>query len=88
MISLAHPFQTAKRKKESLAAEVNSCTQKLDRATQLIDGLGGEKARWTVIASEAAAKRLKITGDVLLSVGCPIKSKSNHIESEYGSNSN
>ena len=42
-------------KKEKLQTEVELCTVKLERAEQLIGGLGGERARWT-----ATAERLGI----------------------------
>jgi dynein heavy chain len=38
-----------KRKKE-LEDELNLCSQKLDRAEKLIDGLGGERERWSQTA--------------------------------------
>ncbi len=36
----------------SLEAEVDLCEKKLDRATKLIGGLGGEKSRWTEVSSD------------------------------------
>ena len=38
-------LDTAKAKKANLEAEVALCEEKLDRATKLIGGLGGEKVR-------------------------------------------
>ncbi|CAG0883773.1 unnamed protein product [Cyprideis torosa] len=55
-----------KRKKE-LEDELMLCSQKLDRAEKLIDGLGGEKERWSRTASTLAEKYDNITGDVLIS---------------------
>ncbi len=37
----------AQAKKLQLEQDVDSCEKKLDRATKLIGGLGGEKTRWT-----------------------------------------
>ena len=42
--------------------QVDLCTQKLERAEQLIQGLGGEKARWTEAAAALGAKYDTITG--------------------------
>lgn len=44
------PSQNKKNRKESLEAEVQLCTVKLERAEKLISGLGGEKQRWTAAA--------------------------------------
>lgn len=43
------------------------CSKKLDRATKLIGGLGGEKTRWTEVASKLGKDYINLTGDVLLS---------------------
>jgi hypothetical protein len=45
------------------------CQKKLDRATKLIGGLGGEKTRWGEVAKKLAADFTNLTGDVLLSSG-------------------
>ncbi len=39
------------------------------RATKLIGGLGGEKARWTEVAKKLGDDYINLTGDVLLSSG-------------------
>ena len=36
---------------------------------RLLTGLGGEKARWTLVAQESGEQLVKLTGDVLLAVG-------------------
>ena len=43
------------------------CSKKLDRATKLIGGLGGEKTRWTEVAEKLGKDYVNLTGDVLLS---------------------
>ena len=43
------------------------CSKKLDRATKLIGGLGGEKTRWTEVAKKLGKDYVNLTGDVLLS---------------------
>lgn len=45
------------------------CEKKLDRATKLIGGLGGEKSRWTEVAHKLGGDYINLTGDVLLASG-------------------
>jgi len=47
------------------------CTwlQKLARASQLINGLGGEKVRWTKVQADMSVVYQNLLGDVLLSSG-------------------
>ena len=60
--------QTIKRKDE-LEAKVDNCRKKLERARQLIDSLGGEKASWKEMSKKLAEDYIAVTGDVLLSSG-------------------
>ena len=39
-------LEANQKKKESLEANIDLCSKKLDRAEKLIGGLGGEKERW------------------------------------------
>ena len=48
---------------------MQDCEDKLERAQQLISGLGGEKTRWTQVAKETSERLVRLTGDVLLGVG-------------------
>ncbi|EFJ50020.1 dynein heavy chain 6 [Volvox carteri f. nagariensis] len=57
------------RRKAQLEAEVDLCEKKLDRATKLIGGLGGEKSRWTEVAAKLGGDYVNLTGDVLLASG-------------------
>jgi dynein heavy chain len=57
-------------KKQQLEADVDLCEKKLERATKLIGGLGGEKLRWTEVAAALKEDYTNLTGDVLLSAGC------------------
>jgi hypothetical protein len=57
-------------KKKQLEEEVDLCEKKLERATKLIGGLGGEKTRWTEVAHKLGEDYVNLTGDVLLSAGC------------------
>lgn len=45
------------------------CEAKLDRATKLIGGLGGEKARWNEQSIILGGVYKNLTGDVLISSG-------------------
>ena len=48
---------------------MDNCAKKLDRATKLIGGLGGEKERWTQAAADLQAIYDNLLGDVLISAG-------------------
>lgn len=61
--------QEKKDRKEKLEADVELCTVKLDRAQKLIQGLGGEKTRWTAAAENLGKQFVKLAGDVLLGAG-------------------
>jgi len=56
-------------KKESLERQVQDCTDRLEKAVKLIDGLGGEKIRWSETAVELKHVYGTLTGDVLVSSG-------------------
>lgn len=49
--------------------QVDLCEKKLERAEQLIGGLGGEKDRWGQSAKELGVRYTNTTGDVLISSG-------------------
>lgn len=53
----------------ALIAEHELCGKKLQRATDIIGGLGGEKSRWTETASKLADIYDTLTGDVLIASG-------------------
>ena len=40
-------FEEAMREKQTLIDDAEACRRKMTNATALIDGLGGEKTRWT-----------------------------------------
>ncbi|XP_071052666.1 dynein axonemal heavy chain 7 [Onthophagus taurus] len=54
---------------QQLNAEAELCATKLQRAEELIGGLGGEKQRWSSTAKALTEKYSILTGDVLLSSG-------------------
>jgi len=59
----------SQKKKAKLEAEVELCKTKLGRAKQLIDGLGGERARWGEEAKKLALVYANLPGDVLIASG-------------------
>ena len=67
--SLQTNLEEAKQKKAKLEADVDLCEKKLVRAKQLIDGLGGEKSRWTANVERLKAEFVNLTGNVLVSAG-------------------
>ena len=50
LLLLPSPLIQARQKQ--LVFDVDLCEKKLDRATKLIGGLGGEKTRWTEVGDE------------------------------------
>ena len=54
------------QEKLRLETEVDTCTEKLLRAEKLIDGLGGERVRWSQAAKALEAKQVSILGDMLV----------------------
>lgn len=52
-----------------LLSEHEKCTKKLQRAQDLISGLGGERVRWSETAKMLQASFKSVTGDVLISSG-------------------
>ncbi|KAK9727720.1 ATP-binding dynein motor region [Popillia japonica] len=57
------------KKFEELNGEVDLCSKKLQRAEELIGGLGGEKDRWSSTAKALGEKYYVLTGDILISAG-------------------
>ncbi|XP_055588743.1 dynein axonemal heavy chain 7 isoform X2 [Uranotaenia lowii] len=52
-----------------LQANVDLCMKKLERATEIITGLGGEKDRWEKAAENLGTVYDNLTGDVLVASG-------------------
>lgn len=67
--NLQRDFQETTDKKNNLEREVDLCGKKLVRAQKLIDGLGGEKTRWTQAAENLQMIYDNLLGDVLISSG-------------------
>ncbi|XP_072334730.1 dynein axonemal heavy chain 7 [Scyliorhinus torazame] len=66
---LQEQLETNKQKKADLENQVDLCSKKLDRAEQLIGGLGGEKTRWNDTAINLGIQYTNLTGDILISSG-------------------
>lgn len=49
--------------------DANACRRKMDNATALIDGLSGERRRWTDASESFEAQTARLVGDVLLATG-------------------
>uniref|UniRef100_A0A3B4BEF3 Dynein, axonemal, heavy chain 5 n=1 Tax=Periophthalmus magnuspinnatus TaxID=409849 RepID=A0A3B4BEF3_9GOBI len=62
-------YDAAMKEKQDLEDDAQNCRRKMSNATALIDGLGGEKVRWTSSCSGLQAQMESLVGDVLLSSG-------------------
>uniref|UniRef100_A0A8C5QX10 Dynein axonemal heavy chain 7 n=1 Tax=Leptobrachium leishanense TaxID=445787 RepID=A0A8C5QX10_9ANUR len=69
LAKLEEKLEENKQKKADLENQVDLCSKKLDRAEQLIGGLGGEKTRWNQTAAELGQLYINLTGDILISSG-------------------
>lgn len=66
---LEETMAQTKAKKMKLEGDVQLCAKKLERAEQIIGGLGGEKGRWQQVAIDLGKVYPFLTGNVLLSSG-------------------
>ncbi|KAM9851167.1 dynein axonemal heavy chain 7 [Aulostomus maculatus] len=66
---LQQTLESNKNKKADLENQVDLCSKKLERAEQLIGGLGGEKTRWSEMAFSLGELYNNLTGDILISAG-------------------
>lgn len=62
-------YDTAVSEKQQLTDAANNCLRKMNTATTLINGLGGEKVRWTQQSKEFKEQLGRLVGDVLLATG-------------------
>ncbi|EGW00688.1 Dynein heavy chain 12, axonemal [Cricetulus griseus] len=67
--NLQNTFLEKTEEKAALEDQVELCAKKLERASKLIGGLGGEKSRWSQAASDLQITYENLTGDVLVSAG-------------------
>ncbi|XP_056144845.1 dynein axonemal heavy chain 7 [Lampris incognitus] len=69
LAKLQQTLHTNKNKKADLENQVEMCCKKLERAEQLVGGLGGEKTRWSETAFNLGELYNNLTGDILISAG-------------------
>ncbi|NWI17514.1 DYH7 protein, partial [Crypturellus soui] len=69
LAALQQALESKKQEKADLENQVDLCSKKLERAEQLIGGLGGEKTRWSETALELGRQYINLTGDILISSG-------------------
>ncbi|XP_045464260.1 dynein axonemal heavy chain 5 [Harmonia axyridis] len=62
-------YDKAVMEKQRLTEAANACLRKMNTATTLINGLGGEKIRWTQQSKEFKEQLGRLVGDVLLATG-------------------
>jgi len=62
-------FDAAIKKQDELQADMDLCLIKLERADKLINGLGGEKARWGENVTELTARMGLLPGDCIIAAG-------------------
>ncbi|XP_058438167.1 dynein axonemal heavy chain 12 isoform X4 [Marmota monax] len=67
--NLQKTFKEKTEEKAALEDQVELCAKKLERASKLIGGLGGEKTRWAQAADDLQITYENLTGDVLVSAG-------------------
>ncbi|XP_064365601.1 dynein axonemal heavy chain 8 [Dromaius novaehollandiae] len=62
-------FDAAMKEKMDLLNDAETCRRKMQAASALIDGLSGEKVRWTQQSKEFKSQINRLVGDVLLCTG-------------------
>ena len=62
-------YDNAMREKQALLDDAEACRKRMTAATALIDGLAGEKDRWTLQSKEFQEQIGRLVGDVLLATG-------------------
>jgi dynein heavy chain len=67
--ALEADFNAAVAKQDKLQADLDMCSIKLTNANKLINGLGGEKARWTETVEQLTHRYDLLPGDSLIAAG-------------------
>ena len=62
-------YDAAMKEKQTLLDDADACRRRMQAATALIDGLAGEKERWTKQSKEFEQQIGRLVGDVLLATG-------------------
>jgi dynein heavy chain len=69
LAELQEGLDAANKKKGDLHDQVTDCATKLQRAEQLINGLGGERERWGIQSEILGVRYDNVTGDIMLAAG-------------------
>jgi hypothetical protein len=69
MALITGQYDNAVAEKQRLTDDANVCLRKMTAATALINGLGGEKIRWTEQSKDYKLQLGRLVGDVLLATG-------------------
>ncbi|XP_028848515.1 dynein heavy chain 12, axonemal isoform X2 [Denticeps clupeoides] len=67
--ALKKTLEEKTKEKAQLEQQVDQCARQLETAEKLIEGLGGEKNRWSKAADDLQNTYDNLTGDVLISAG-------------------
>lgn len=62
-------YDAAMAEKQALLDDAEACRRKMTNATALIEGLSGERVRWTEASKGFEAQTQRLVGDVLLATG-------------------
>ncbi|CDI77652.1 hypothetical protein EPH_0029460 [Eimeria praecox] len=62
-------FQEALASKRELEQRAQATKRRMEQANRLINGLAGEKARWTEDSNTFAERRKRLVGDILVAAG-------------------
>uniref|UniRef100_A0A8C8ED16 Dynein axonemal heavy chain 5 n=1 Tax=Otus sunia TaxID=257818 RepID=A0A8C8ED16_9STRI len=62
-------YDSAMKEKQALLDDAEACRRKMNNATALIEGLGGEKLRWTASSKNFQSQIINLVGNVLLATG-------------------
>ncbi|NXG51248.1 DYH5 protein, partial [Psilopogon haemacephalus] len=62
-------YDSAMKEKQALLDDAEACRRKMNSATALIEGLGGEKLRWTASSKNFQNQIFNLVGNVLLATG-------------------
>ncbi|XP_073981598.1 dynein axonemal heavy chain 7-like isoform X2 [Rhodnius prolixus] len=66
---LEKDLENVKNRFTTLQGEEDLCTKKLQRAEELLSGLGGEQTRWRKTANDLGERYFTLTGDILIASG-------------------
>ncbi|EDQ85634.1 uncharacterized protein MONBRDRAFT_38754 [Monosiga brevicollis MX1] len=74
-------YDAVMKRKQELEDDANTCRRKMASASALIEGLGGEKVRWTEQARQFEEQIQRLVGDVLMM--CAFMSYSGPFNAEF-----